>query len=32
MSDLIIKLAMGTMTPEDFAKQIDDAIAQNASN
>ncbi|WP_259445331.1 ABC transporter substrate-binding protein [Paenibacillus lautus] len=32
MSDLIIKLAMGTITPEDFAKQIDDAIAQNASN
>lgn len=32
MSDLIIKLAMGTMTPEDFAKQIDDAIAQNAGN
>ncbi|MFG1732978.1 ABC transporter substrate-binding protein [Paenibacillus sp. 843] len=32
MSDLIIKLAMGTISPEDFAKQIDDAIAQNASN
>ncbi|WP_456290070.1 extracellular solute-binding protein [Paenibacillus sp. AK002] len=32
MSDLIIKLAMGTITPEDFSKQIDDAIAQNAGN
>lgn len=32
MSDLIIKLAMGAMTPEEFAKQVDDSIAQNASN
>jgi len=32
MSDLIMKLSMGAMTPEEFAKQIDDTIAQNASN
>ncbi|MNJ62391.1 hypothetical protein D3C77_582310 [compost metagenome] len=32
MSDLIIKLAMGATTPQDFAKQIDDTIAQNVSN
>lgn len=32
MSDLIMKLAMGAMTPEEFAKQVDDTIAQNASN
>ncbi|MFM9279739.1 ABC transporter substrate-binding protein [Paenibacillus jiagnxiensis] len=32
MSDLIIKLMMGAMTPEEFAKQIDDTIAQNVTN
>ncbi|MET3545666.1 raffinose/stachyose/melibiose transport system substrate-binding protein [Paenibacillus favisporus] len=32
MSDLIMKLSMGAMTPEEFAKQVDDTIAQNASN
>ncbi|GIO37755.1 ABC transporter substrate-binding protein [Paenibacillus antibioticophila] len=32
MSDLIMKLAMGGMTPEEFAKQVDDTVAQNASN
>ncbi|KQO16604.1 ABC transporter substrate-binding protein [Paenibacillus sp. Leaf72] len=32
MSDLITKLTMGFMTPEDFAKQIDDAIAKNTAS
>ncbi|UPK45034.1 ABC transporter substrate-binding protein [Paenibacillus pabuli] len=32
MSDLVIKLMMGAMTPEEFANQIDDTIAQNATN
>lgn len=32
MSDLIMKLTMGAMTPEEFAKQVDDAIAQNVGN
>jgi raffinose/stachyose/melibiose transport system substrate-binding protein len=32
MSDLIIKLMMGATTPEEFAKQIDDTIAQNVTN
>ncbi|GGF99275.1 ABC transporter substrate-binding protein [Paenibacillus albidus] len=31
MSDLITKLTMGFMTPEDFAKQIDEAIAKNTA-
>ncbi|MHA6529887.1 ABC transporter substrate-binding protein [Paenibacillus sp. BAC0078] len=32
MSDLITKLTMGFMTPEDFAKQIDEAIAKNTAS
>ncbi|WP_018751999.1 ABC transporter substrate-binding protein [Paenibacillus sanguinis] len=32
MSDLIMKLAMGVISPEEFAKQVDDTIAQNVSN
>lgn len=29
MSDLIMKVSMGVITPKDFAKQVDDTIAQN---
>ncbi|NQX47789.1 extracellular solute-binding protein [Paenibacillus tritici] len=32
MSDLITKMTMGFMTPEDFAKQIDEAIAKNTGS
>ncbi|KWX73836.1 sugar ABC transporter substrate-binding protein, partial [Paenibacillus riograndensis] len=32
MSDLITKLTMGFITPEDFAKQIDEAIAKNTAS
>ncbi|MNI98122.1 hypothetical protein D3C73_1569020 [compost metagenome] len=32
MSDLITKLTMGFVTPEDFAKQIDEAIAKNTAS
>ncbi|MEK3788118.1 ABC transporter substrate-binding protein [Paenibacillus sp. FSL K6-1230] len=32
MSDLIIKLMMRATTPEEFAKEIDNTIAQNVTN
>ncbi|MGW9528582.1 ABC transporter substrate-binding protein [Paenibacillus terrae] len=32
MSDLIIKLTMRATTPQEFAKQVDDTIAQNVTN
>ncbi|MGG4146257.1 extracellular solute-binding protein [Paenibacillus algorifonticola] len=32
MSDLITKLTMGFMTPEDFAAQIDNAITKNTAS